>query len=82
MTDPWDWYNYLQKTHHLPFKNPANVGKYTSPMDPIWWFQPEKSARQIGSFPLRVKIKKYLKPPLSRSITPVTFIYKAIYRAP
>ena len=31
MTDPWDWYIYLHEW--LIFM--VNVGKYTSPMDPM-----------------------------------------------
>ena len=28
-SDPWDWYIYLDEN----YRNPPNVGKYTSPMD-------------------------------------------------
>ena len=31
---PWDWYIYLHENH----KNQPNVGKYTSPMDPMGLF--------------------------------------------
>ena len=41
---------YLKKTS-FTIKNPPNVGKYTSPMDPIWWFQPEKYAVKLDHFP-------------------------------
>ena len=49
----------------------GNVGKISLPKTNLLggWTNPiEKYARQIGSFPqVRVKIKKYLKPPPSNS---------------
>ena len=35
--DPWDWYIYLHDNH----KFMINVGKYTSPMDPIVMVGPQ-----------------------------------------